>query len=82
MYYLILCTDIYVEYISMFRVIYSVDEFSSSNKSSILLIISQFFNNIIHLNISGVNLLRFFVIISFSIEKILLKGSKLAGIAR
>ena len=74
--------NIYVEYISRFRVIYSIDESSSSNKSSISLITPQFFNNIIHLNISEVNLLRFFVIISSSIEKILSEGSELAGIAR
>ena len=66
----------------IFRVIYSKDEFSSSSKSSISSITPQLFNNIIHLNILSVNLLRFFVIISLFIEKIDSESAKLAGIAK
>lgn len=54
----------------------------SSGKSSISLRNPQSFNNIIHLNTSGVNLLRFFVIISPPIEKTDSEGADVAGIAR
>ena len=65
--------------------IYQVIEYIyslSSTKSSISSITPQLFNNIIHLNISGDNLLHFFVIISPPVKKIDSEGAELAGIAR